>query len=324
MTDATENVYAWWESALKGLPPAVRQGIAEPGYYRQIIRHTNTGEIKSRAIAIWFDEEVGVLTARIDNGDDLTDEADVWQAFIWGHQKPVSYETYNSVVFDGQPWPDEIAIQPLAGVRAAHEECALQIKNMKDQFERWLEGAGGKIDNEESASIATSYADRFHTLEKSYESERETRKKPHLDAGNLVDKQWNPSKKAAAAAKDRAKQIQGPFLQAKQDAINAEIRRQRHLQDEARESAMAGEQPILPEPRNETRAKSGGDVARSVSLRDVDVFTVTDIQSAAEFISKRNQVPDKFIEAILWVAKELHRDGIAVPGIEVTTEKKVA
>jgi hypothetical protein len=316
--------YAWWTQALLGLPPAIRHGQPECGYYRQVLRRKDTSEIQSRAIAVWFDDASGILTARIDGGEDMTSEENVWQTFLAGCTRPVSYETYEAVTALGSGWPDDIQPEPLNETVSRHQAAAMQIKKLKERFQEWWESVQYAIHDEEEAAVATAYAEQFLRLESQYDGWRSSAKSPHLAECNRIDGEWRQPVRVAGEMKGEAKGVLTEFLKRKQTCIDAEISRQRQSQRDASADVRAGEAPPLPEAKNERRAKSGAAVSKAVSLRAFDVYTVVDVRAAAEFIAMRNEPSEIFLEAIRATAKKLHEDGIDVPGVTITTDQRVA
>ena len=160
-------------------------------------------------------------------------------------------------------------------------------------------------------------------LEKLYGDWKETEKRPHLAQCQRIDNEWRNQLKVSGDLKKEAKQIQAPFLTRKQAKIDDEIAKQRQAQYAARDAAQAGEAPVLPEPKNETRAKGGAAVTRQQSLRTVYEFSIVDARAAAEFIAQRNMVPEIFLEAIKTVARQFHVDNIKIPGIKIEVTQKV-
>lgn len=236
-----------------------------------------------------------------------------------------------AVVGDNSP-PEEDAF----GGFSAH------INDLWIEATHFLDGSG--VNSEPEAEAVSKLLDLIRTAAKDADKARAAEKKPHDDAGKVVQAKWKPLLDRADLAVDTCKKVLAPWLQAKEAAGRAEAERARH-EAEAKAAAAADAmrttsladldgrehaERLLKDAKradaDATRAEkarpqaAGG--ARATTLRSYFHPELTDASAALRhFVSTR---PDDVKAALLRLAEiEVQNGARAIPGFQVVEEQRV-
>lgn len=329
------NPWAWWQSALLGDFGAIHDGLPQQGYYR--VRNGKGGDWLP--VAIWMD--AGNEWAALKNGHGVRAE-DIW-SFACRH--PVTYEAYERAS-RGEGWADE----PPAAV--GHNSAGLTdpIDVIRAELAAETETAAGflakPISDQDIANQAGIWAKRVGDLAKRADSERETEKKPHLEASRAVDAKWRPVVEDAKDLATRLKRHVEPFLiEQKRKADEAarlareeaeKVRREAEERfrkaretegaaDRAREEADAAkalaaareaERQSVAAPANARAGRTGATVA----LRTEKRANVVDYDACLAALKDH---PD--MKALVeQLAQRAVRAGVPLAGVEVVEIQKAA
>ncbi len=200
---------------------------------------------------------------------------------------------------------------------------------------------GEPIANDQQAEAVSSLLNRLRRVSKDADEARKVEKKPHDDAGKVVQAKWNPIIAKANLASDTAKDALAPWLRAKDEQQRAEAETARKEADrlvqvaaEAR-GAAAGDLQAQEDAerllgaakeaqRHATHAEKqkahakGGE--RAVGLVDVFTPVLADPVAALKFYRERE--PE---ELKLWLVEQARKDvrsGIrSIPGFTIEHER---
>lgn len=199
--------WAWWQKALAnpseiGKPDLpVHEGHPQQGYYRA----KNRDKVFD-PVAIYYPEEASELVA-FRNGREVRPD-EIWTFCC---RYPVSYEAYIDAI-DGKGWPDDDAVvakqvAPTPPGIGDNSGDVSEAEALKDQIEAALRGVDGYSDiaSDEVAAKALSLRNRLNELSGDADKKREALKRPHLDAGKSIDKEWQPLVKSAKSGADKVK-----------------------------------------------------------------------------------------------------------------------
>jgi hypothetical protein len=279
--------YHWWREALEGRVGPIHENEPQCGYYR----------VRDTPVAIWRDG--GELLAV--SGIIPDDPFEVW---VRAAKHPVSYNDYLRASQSGE-WPDHVQIE-FTGSNFAPEDEAIrdELDAVQKAFIKWFTEIQG-ITTQEQADKAATFAARFADIETRCEKAHNDEKKPHLEAGRVVDRKWKPLITKANGEKANVKDAIGAFLRA----------------EEAKriEAAAKAPEAVVAAP-----VKAGGMSARTVSLRTVETVEITDIKAAALHIASLENPPAEFVEVVEKIASRLLKAGANVNGAKLNTERKAA
>ncbi|WP_105436378.1 hypothetical protein [Neorhizobium tomejilense] len=325
--------WKWWQTALKDpskigskdLP--VHDSDPQQGYFR--VRYSKDKPFEP--VAIWK-EDGAWLAYRA--GREVKAE-DIWTSCC---RHPISHAAYEAAI-DGKGWPDDDATvaaqvkppEPGIGDNSAPVD---EADVLKDQIESALKGidAYKKITDDATASKAQSLRNRLNELSGDADKKRDELKRPHLEAGKVIDKHWMPLVKSAKEGANAVK--------AAMDAYETEkLRKRREEERKAEEARIAAEaaaraaqpegevleapkvetQPAPPpEPVGQIRATYGK--AASVSVKIV-VDQVTDWPALATYMSTHPECQDLLRKL---AQRALDAGRTAIPGITTTEAAKVS
>lgn len=316
--------YSWWQRALAGgeigspaLP--VHDGDPQPGFYRR--RTKRQGAFIP--VAIW--PEDGRIVALCDG-----EEADASEIWTYCCQHPVSEEAYRTRSFTGK-WPDEdgAVSKSLEPPPAGHNNAPTDdAEILKEQIDAASAGVADYAEIADDAMAAKAQSLRSRLLELSGEADtkREAEKRPHLEAGRVIDAKFQPLIKAAKAAADTIRAALGAFETRK--AKVAEAARVARVEAErlaalkaspatGDKAVLAPSPPVAPEPPPTTAIK--GAYGRAATVKVVKVATVTNIDAAYGFLKTHKEL----VELIGKLAQRAVEAGYEVPGVEVTEKRDV-
>lgn len=286
--------WAWWQAALKnpaaiGKMLPVHDGDAQQGYYR-----VKNKDKSFDPVAIFYPEGSNELVA-YRAGREVRPE-DIWS---WCCRYPVSFEAYTAAV-DGKGWPDDdktvaAQVQPPEPSIGDNSGEVDETEKLKDQIEAALKGvdAYAKITDDATAAKAQSLRNRLNELSGDADKKRDELKRPHLEAGKLIDKQWMPLVKAAKEGAALVRSSMEAWETEKLRIRRAEERKAEQARIDAEKAAQAqsGEAAVLDAPKAEALPDaSAGQIratygkAASVSAKIV-LDEVTDWPALAVYMS---------------------------------------
>jgi hypothetical protein len=113
----------------------------------------------------------------------------------------------------------------------------LNIDSIYEEARNWLDGT--PIANQRQADDVTRLLDMAKKAGKAADEQREIEKKPHLEAGRVVDTAWKPLKERADKVVKGAQGALGAWLQAERVRLAAEAAEARRVADEEAAAALA-------------------------------------------------------------------------------------
>lgn len=251
--------WSWWRAALKnpaaiGKTLPVHDGDAQQGYYRAKNRDKTFDPV-----AIFYPEGSDDLVAYRAGREVRPDE--IW---TWCCRSPVSFEAYTAAT-EGKGWPDDDATvaeqvkTPEPGIGDNSGEVA-PVDTLKDQIEAALKGvaAYAKITDDGTAAKAQSLRNRLNELSNEADKKRDALKRPHLDAGTAIDKEWMPLVKNSKAGANTVKTAMEDWeteklsRRRKQERKEAEER----LAAEEAERQQTADTDVLEAPKVETATQA--------------------------------------------------------------------
>jgi hypothetical protein len=317
--------YAFWNAALaakqagRPIPETPIKGRVESGFYR-----TGSG----KPVSIWRD--AGTLFVQV--GTQLIEkpEAEIAESmFSFWCSDPVSYDAWEAVCERGEPWPDQHEAvrdveQMASPFASAYSAISGDLQALGDPVSELVKA--GAAQTEDASNRAADLAGKLQDLEKRAESERKAEKQPHMDAAKAVDERWKPLIEAASANKSLIKsRVVEPWLKAKADAERKARDEAARLAREEAERSGAGQAEAAAAAAMASQPVKASTKGGRVALRTYEVITITDIRAVLRFFVERNEeVPKLLIEPIEQLAKAMHRAGVKIPGITITTEQKAA
>jgi hypothetical protein len=315
MTDA----WHWWREALDapksiGKVPHLLMSADSPeqGFYRM-----RFGPQKPwLPVAIWKegDEWVALRSGH------KVDAPEVWN---WCGRHPISAEAYEQALAGGGWADDEPTVNSMIGDNIGYSS---DLENLAEQIESAKQGAEiyRDITSDAEAGKAQSLRARMNELAGTVDKQRESLKKPHLEAGKAIDAKWMPLVKDAKAVADQLRRWIEVFETAKlRERRRVEEERQR---EERRREAerLAGEEasvpkPLPPLPPPDTTIKGGYGRAASVGTEMV-VTGITDQDALYQFLREHADLK----ACLLSLAQRALKAGHNPPGIETQERAKIS
>lgn len=319
MTDQTQ--FAWWVGAVQaqdfdgylGTAP-IHVDDVQSGFYETRRKNQRTGVVTRSVVAIWRDEDRGLLGRQ---GKDRALSADeATQQWPYLAKRPIAHDVYKQWLEVGK-FPDEIAADKIAREDGLNDVGDLdQHAMIKDRIEDLAREAGkiiakGAAKSQEEIDTAADLADRLKKLEDRAESLRTEEKAPHLSECRGVDLKWGGLTAAAAYAKDQLKRIViTPFM-------TAAIARQDYEIAHARATAAHNGLPPPPAPKP---IKAGVAVTRKVGLRDEKSAVIEDYDKCLAYFATNSKVHD----LIQQLANASVKQGTVPDGCKLHTQQVAA
>lgn len=320
--ESMKNIeWSYYNALLAGNePPRTHPAFAPWGYYRKDDARKGT----SVAVAIFPDAQKRTWV-RIGDGKTWrfkTPEEEgrfCYDELAYFSRKVVPFEAYQFWM-EHKRWPPEKvadaieASKPPADHNGPPETILSEALNeLGVQAREWYQGLGeAGITTQADADKAADFASRFAEMEAEAKRERETRRKPHLDAAAEVQKVWKPIEDNAADVKTWAKRLVSAFIAAENKRKLAE----------AAEAAARGDAVKL----SDLKGAKAGTRGRAVSQRTRQELRVESVDTLFE-----HYVTDPRFKAHLLVADALGKlakadleEGKAVPGAKFETVSTVA
>lgn len=320
---SSDTDYSWWANAIAGNVGPVSDGFPECGFYRR-----RQKDKTFCAVAIWRDGN-GDIVARETAGNHhrLQDANDIW---TWVAKHPISEELYRAYCDTGT-WPDmdpAVAAQVERGIgdNAPPDEIdalADQIESAKASIASYK-----TIGDDETLAKAQSLRARLNELSREADKKREAEKRPHFEAGKVVDTKWQPLVKGAKEAADTVAKAMNAYETAKLKRRREEERKAEEAraaaERAAREAEAAGAPPTAPEPQPAPAPAPGvtqirGAYGKAASVRTVWIADIEDQDKVYAAFRDRPEVQ----ALIQKLAQQAIDAGQTVPGVSAHEERKV-
>lgn len=321
------DAFTWWRKALAGEPVEINEGDPQNGFYK--MRKGRGGEWLP--VAIFLNKD-GRQIARVAN--EVKEPLDVW---TWCAGNPVSNADAKHALETGS-WPGDA---PTIGSNSGDVGPLELLKDYIETCQSWFASVG-KIDTQKKADQAANYATELARLKGEADKERATKVRPHLDAQNSINGEYNPPIKDADALVKQVKRASDAFLIAEKNRKEAEARAKYEAERAAaeaerkrieterekqmREDPIAAltspepELPFAPPPPTPVKVQAGGQRGRKMGLRKFTVYDIEDYPAVVAWAAERAEVVE-FIEKI---ARQAMKAGEAVPGMATRIEERAA
>jgi len=321
------DIWQFWRAALAGGNPEINANEPQCGFYKK--RDGKGG--KWLPVMIRFDNE-GILRCRV--GDDsAVDPHEVW---TWVAGNPVSKEDAKHA-FETGSFPGEVAT---IGDNSGGLSLAEQIKDYAQQALTWFRKNG--IKDKTASDLAANYRAELLRLAKTADGERETEKRPHLEASRAVDAKFKPLIDEANAAANELRDGLTKWMREEEARLEAERRAKWEAEKAAAEKARQEveaqrakqmrddpiaaltspepELPDIPPPPEPVKVQAGGQRGRKTGFREVTKYVVTDYAAALAHVKDHPDVRASVEKVCAAQAKA----GASVPGVTAQTEKVAA
>jgi hypothetical protein len=318
------NDYQFWRDALAGKTVTITEAEPQPGYYK--LRNKSGDWVP---VAIWRKD--GELVARV--ASEARDPHDIW---TWCAKSPVSKDEAKAAFETGR-WPSDA---PDVGHNSEDVALADLIRDYAERALAWLQKTG--IKDTQTKDMAANYRAKLLDLKKQADAERETEKRPHLEASRAVDAKFKPLVEEADSAANELRDALTRYMREEEARLEAERRakweQERAAVEAARReveaqrakqmaqdpiAAMTSPEPDLPlmpaEPEP-VKVQAGGQRGRKTGLRTVTRYVVNDHAAALAFFANSDDVK----ELVQKLAERASKAGVTVPGVETVTEKVAA
>jgi len=343
------DVYAHWRERLKtgaelgtpGLPylPGTNQDDPQPGLYR--VRENKGSPLVP--MQIWLVNADGATMHTWDDGLELrgtiaglkSSVANLGQRWMWAH--PVSKADKAHYDEHGH-WPDDI---PKIGDNSGNVTPIEELQDYIEQAVKWIDGR--EIKDAQTANQAGNYVGKIAALRLAIDKEREAKVRPHLDAQQQINGEYNPLIKTAKDLETQIKRAMDAFAATEKRRLEAEARakyeaeRAKAEAERARAEAERAEylkaNPIAeftdPEPEREpelpmapepVKVSLGGAHGKRITLRTVTEYELVDYNATVQFLKDNPKV----VELITSIARAQAKAGVAVPGVVAKQVEKVA
>lgn len=354
-----ENPYEWHDNAMKGIRGPIHDGDPQTGWYRNRKLVSARGETPKRyefqAVAYWKDSKTGEQRCHV-NGKSV-DESRMHYIWPFASKYPISEEVYHAFLETGR-WPEHneaIAEQDRRSNEAPDDDSLEGVRARIDalvaEANRLMKAGPAKTKAE--ADAAADVAVKLGELYALADDLRKKEKKPHWDAAQAVDAEWNPVRDSALVYKTLKSKVVQPFLDAENARLKREaeeaaaeqarIRReaeeaaaaeQERLNEQyAREAAAAAQNNAPPPPPPEdvkvelppeayapkpvfTPVRAG--TGKTVSTRIERTMLIEDYAKALAFFAEHDEIKAKVQE----LANKLAKSKMPVPGCKLLENGK--
>lgn len=343
------DAYAHWKARLKtgaelgtaDLPhlPGTAYDTPQPGLYR--VREFKDGPLVP--MQVWLVDEAGQVSHTWRDGLTLCGTINGERATIgklgqrWTWAKPVTKAAKTHFDEHGH-WPDDI---PTIGDNSGNLTPLEELNDYIEQAADWIKGR--EIKDAQTANQAGNYIGKIASLRLKLDKEREAKVRPHLEAQNQINGEYNPLIKAAKDLETQIKRAMDAFAAAEKRRLEAEARakyeaeQKRLAEERAKQEAERAaylkanpiaqftepelerepELPMAPEP---VKVSLGGAHGKRITLRTVTEYELVDYDAVVQALKNNPKV----IEVITSVAKAQAKAGIDVPGVKAVQREKVA
>lgn len=262
------------------------------------------------------------------DNDEPADLELTWNRVLGCPSPAITYEAYKAHKESGQfpldPAPRDL---PPAPDLANEPDEDRRYREIAREVDAILERVGAVLADGLKADVdrASVLAKELTALAAEAEKEHAAEKRPWLDGGKAVDDRWSFAATLRLAAKDIARNVVTPILNARQAAARAEAERQaaeRRKQAEAEFLASRpkpGETPPEPPPVAKAAPIVAGERGKGLKLKDVEVASVTDPGAFCGWLIAQGNVD--LAEFLAKAAAKLLRAGVRnAGGVTIRTE----
>lgn len=322
------NPWHWWQEALEGRLGAITS-TPEQGFYKaKRMTKKVPGKPKQHIgwdpVAIWQDE-------------------DGWQALrmgkpvhadeVWSYccRNPVADDDYETALAGGGWAVDEPTVAA-ANDRRSNSEGVDEDELLKDEIESAKAGIAkyAKITSDDGASKAQALRSRLNELSNKADKRRDLLKRPHLDAGNAIDRTWMPLVKDAKEAGMTLRRSIEAWETIKlnerrrEEAAAAALTAPVMQREEQTGSLFTGTpepapaaSPVAPAPQSTVKGSSG----RAATVGTIIVVKKITDQDAL-YMALRDH--EDVVAVLFKLATSLTRAGHKLAGVETEEKAKVS
>lgn len=307
--------FSAWRRAVAGEQVLLHDGEPNAGFYR--VRRNGA---QASAVCYWRDTKSGALRCHI-NGADVPENValDQWP---YAAREPVTHEVYKERIETGK-WPDmdEAALSTLPANREVigNNQPPDEFALLKEQ----IESAGGGIKDYgiitsyEMQARAQSLRSRLLELGGEADKKRDKEKRPHLEAGRLIDKKWKPLVEMAEGAANRIRAAMRAWENEKVRRAQLEVMKAQ-ANNIAREAAGLVPMPVPAQEAAPAPIVKGA-YGRAATVRNVKVAVIVDQLQVYQAFAGRQEVKDLLQK----LAQNAVDAGFDVAGVQVKTERDV-
>lgn len=323
--------YDFWQAALAGQKPEMNADNPHPGFYRTR-RKNKAGQISYLPVA-YFVRDNELICFVGDDEVPLERGQEIW---TYTGQHPVTEEAYRAVAERGENWPDIDAVVASQSTQLSNNPPTDPAELLKEQIESAAAGIGdyAVIDSDAIRDRAQSLRSRLLELRLAADKEKDTAKRPHIEAGKQIEAKWKPLIEAAKSAADTIATAMGLWEDKKRKAA-AEARAAaeaasrkaaaeaeaaaRKAAEEGRPAPIAAPIPVAAPIPQVAPAPIRGGYGRAASVKVKPVATVVDYLAAVAYLIEQPDIR----AAIDKTAQRLVDDGHTVPGVTVEEKAKI-
>jgi hypothetical protein len=323
------NDLTYWNEALAGNMPPIYADQPHAGYYR--VRQHKGGPFLP--VCIYLKD--GALVALVGSAKNYRPAIEVW---TYVADKPVTKEAAMHAFANGDAWLGDAPAT--IGDNSGDVSLAEQIHDYAARAIEWLRKGG--IKDATSKDAAANMRQKLLELRKRADAERETKKRPHLEASREVDASYKPMIDDADAAASQLRDALTAYMRDEEKRLQAEADAKRRAEAERiaaenkrredERKALMDSDPALalsspepeplpaPPPVEPVRVQAGGQRGRKTGLRTVTKYVVTDFAAALAHCKDHPAIR----EAVEKVCCAQAKAGATVPGVTETVEKVAA
>lgn len=320
-----------WRALLAGQKVDVREGETHCGYWRMTRK-----DAMPVPVCIYEDGGALICFEGIYGRDGWREGGRDRAVAIFPWCKAISEAEYRAVAEKGEPWPD---IAPAVAKQLEQSRSRIGGNNPPEDAVADLQAkietaeqdvlALNEIADDVAYGAAATLRDLLYQRAREAEKAREVEKKPHLEAGKVVDAKWQPIVKHAKALADKVNAVMSVFAtkkhRAAQEVARVAAETQRRAEQEAADqdvtlaaSAAGVRIPELVVPIAPQQIRGG--VGRAVTPKIVNIVTgVTNWPVLAGYFIEREEVQNLLMK----LAQRAVDDGHTVPGITIEEKAQV-
>lgn len=325
MTDALQ----FWRDSLAGKKPEIHADSPQQGYYKAR-KGKGTPYVP---VAIW--EKDGELVAI--HGDEMVAPTAIW---TWCADKPVSKADFQFAREHRRFAGD---IEPLTGHNSGELSLLDQLRDYIATASAWLKGR--EIKSKIEADQCQNYRTEVLRLKGLVDKEREAKVRPHLDAQQAINGEYNPLIKEADELNKQLRAAPEAFAKAEERRLEAErraaweaeqerVRKEREAIEAERAKQLAEdpiaaltepapELPMSPPPPEPVRVHIGGQRGRVGGLKGYWEAEITDYPKALQHYANHPDVK----AIVLKLAKaevRLNKGNVTIPGVRPYEDRRIA
>lgn len=284
------------------------------------------------AVLINHDGE-GIIRARI--GDKIVDATSVW---TYCAKHPISKADYDAFNEHGK-FPGDIDI----GHNSGDLSLLDQLRDYITTASAWLKGR--EIKSKVEADQCQNYRTEVLRLKGLVDKEREAKVRPHLDAQQAINGEYNPLIKEAVALNEMLRDAPEAFVKAEKKRLEEEqrkkweaeqerVRKEREAIEAERAKKLAEdpiaaltepepELPMAPPPPEPVKVHIGGQRGRVGGLKGYWEAEIIDYQKALQHYANHPDVQ----ALILKLAKaevKLNKGAVTIPGVRPYEDRRIA